>query len=250
MVLLVFFIGGLFARTSIVVTPQSISQPLDVSLNLTQGSYSDTISFETVTQTFSEKVPVDASATTEGIATLSTQLHDRIQANDSYLAMKQKISQDVPQKFLILPLAFYDQEPTITLEKYPDGSIQLVGGKKCTLLLVDRTLFAKKIKERLKLQDTVTYTITHDEELTFTTQVLATPDTLPATIPVRITGKASLEGDIDLSLIRSKVLGMHKKEALAWLATVSEIKTSRITMIPFWRSIIPRDSSRVFVVEK
>lgn len=245
MTLLILVVGGLFARVTITLTAQTRTEPLDVSLNLSSTGSSEGIPFATSTQTFTEIVPLDAASTPEHVAEASVQLHDRMQAAYAYPAMREKMIQNIPQRFVILPLSFYSQEPVITFEKDDQGALRIIGQKKCTLLLVERNTFAQKIKERLKIQDNLTYTLLHESDLTFTTQVLATPDSLPDTIPVRITGNVTLQGDIDQEKVLAHALGTPKKEFFTWVTSLPEVKKAKVKMIPFWRTLIPREESRV-----
>lgn len=177
------------------------------------------------------------------LATVSQQLILKNSNTDQLIARAQE---SVPSDMVVLPISLVSSVPTITTESHDDG-VHVVAKRSVGLIFVKKTDMAKYLGGFINESKGVTLTMDNLEGLTITTSVLASPQTIPQTIPIRITGNGTLTGFVDAAKIKAVVLGNTRSQVKSLLSTLPEVEKVDISMVPFWRRVFPLDPTKVTV---
>ena len=351
--LLALVIGGVIARTEVVVTPQQYTGSIDMSATLAQGGAQGDIRFYTATRSFSDeqiiptqtvvaresratgtvrfynslgqsktipaKTIIKSSAATGvmvayqtktaitvpaaknkqsgqkevGIVAVEAGAQANIGLNDFVLAnpvpgilirsttemtggaqgsdkiadpalvataretlgqslsisdeMVQRLKEELPKDMIVLPITFVDTVPVITLESNHEDGVHVVARKAVTVIMVKRVDLARLIGDRLSAPKGESLTISSLEGLTVASSALASPQSVPQTLSIRITGSARVIGAFDSYSVPVSIKGLSKTEARSIILAHPEVETVDIHMIPFWRRILPLDAEKISV---
>jgi hypothetical protein len=351
--LLALVIGGVIARTEIVVTPQQYSGTVDMSATLAQGGVQGDIRFYTAMQSFSDKqiIPTQTVVARESRATGTVRFYNstgksktipaktviksstatgvmvayqtktaitvpaaknkqpgqkdvgiiavdvgaqaNIGLNDFVLntpipgilirsvtemtggaqgsdkiadpaliaaaretlgqsltiseEMIQRLKEELPKDMIVLPITFADTVPVVTLESHHEDGVHVVARKTVTVIMVKRADLARLIGDRLSAPKGELLTISSLEGLSIASGALASPQNVPKTLSVRITGTARIAGLFENRSVQASLKGLSQAEARSAILAYPEVASVDIHMIPFWRRILPLDAEKISV---
>lgn len=158
-----------------------------------------------------------------------------------------RMTQEVPNTMLVLPITFVDSAPVFSVEPNHDDGVHVIAHKAVAITMVNRTEFARFIAARLGTAKDLVVTIPNLDGLTITTATLASPKNIPRIVPIRITGDPVIYGQIADDEIKAGILGKSRSETRMYLADIKEIDQYDIHIMPFWRRILPLDSKKISV---
>lgn len=351
--LLALVIGGVIARTEVVVTPQQYTGTVDIATTLTQTNTQGAIRFYTATQSFSDKqvIPTQTVVARESRATGTVRFYNslgqsktipaktiiksstatgvmvayqtktaitvppaknkqpgqkdvgiiavdvgaqaNIGLNDFVLAnplpgilirsvtemtggaqgsdkiadpvlvasaretlgqnlsiteeMVQRLKEELPKDMIVLPITFADTVPVITLESNHEDGVHVVARKAVTIIMVKRGDLARLIGDRLNAPKGELLTISSLDGLSIASGALASPQDIPQTITIRITGTANIMGAIETYNVPVNLKGLSRVEARNAVLARPEVASVDIHMTPFWRRILPLDAEKISV---
>lgn len=161
--------------------------------------------------------------------------------------MIDQLQEELPQDMVVLPITFAEATPVVAVESNHDDGVHVVARKSIAVVMVKKADLARIIGDRLNVPRGENLTMLNLEGLSIVSGVLASPQNLPDTIPVRITGTAQLQGKVDPSGLPQAVKGLSKAEVRARIEKELEIDHLDIHMTPFWRRILPLDAEKISV---
>lgn len=158
-----------------------------------------------------------------------------------------RMSEEVPETSVVLPIAFPEHSPIITTEANHADGVHVIAKETIAIVLVDRNDIARKIGDALNAPEDVKLTLKDFDGLTVTTNSITAGMPIPSSIQVRITGNGTVSGDINSEQIITKVKGSYRKTVRQLLIETPEIESFKITMRPFWRRSLPSSSDDISV---
>lgn len=178
------------------------------------------------------------------VATARDTLGQSLTISDDMIA---RLKQELPQEMIVLPITFADSNPVITLESNHEDGVHVIAHKSVTIIMVKKTDLARIMGDRLNIPKGEMVTLPSLEGLSVASSALASPQNIPETISVRITGTAQLVGKVDEKAYPEVFKGLSKSEVRSRIANYPEIESVDIHMMPFWRRILPLDAEKISV---
>jgi hypothetical protein len=200
------------------------------------------ITARSVTEISGGSLSTDKSADPATITTAESQLINTIGSSDDFI---KRTSLEIPDTMIPIQVAFVSQ-PQLSTESHNDG-VHVIEQVTVTIVMVKRNELARYLGNFINTPNDLKVTLDNLDGLTITNSILATPTTIPQTLQVRITGTATIIGDINSKAIQKNILGMSRSNIKALIKAIPEIDSFSLKMMPFWRSIVPTDPQKVVI---
>ena len=158
-----------------------------------------------------------------------------------------RLSQELPDNAIALPLVIPLADPTVTVDGTHAGEVHVIAHRTVSTFIVDKSAIAQALVAGLSVPDGTHVTMNSFDGLTVTSSDVAQSGAIPQVIHIRITGTATLLGDVDLAQIKSQILGLSRSKTRTLLNSIPEISSYTLSVTPPWRRLLPTDASQISV---
>lgn len=210
-----------------------------------QSLVRDSLTIRSVTALSGGIEETDAVADPEQITQATAKLESSFPDTEALIA---RMSEEVPDTMLVLPIIFPQATAGVSLDAAHEDGVHVIGSKNVSILLVNRSEFARAIGNTLSVNPSITLTMNTFEGLTMTTDALGSGVNLPVALRVRITGNALLASSIDPEKIHEIAPALSRADLKKNILKIPEIKSYVLRMTPFWRRTLPTKMSDIKVI--
>ena len=155
---------------------------------------------------------------------------------------------EIPDDMVTLPISIPPSNVSFTVEAGHTDGVHITGSETVSILIIHRSDIAKTLGALLSVGDTIPVTLPSFDGLTVTTNSLIQGQTIPQTILASVSGTAQIVGYVDMAHLSSSLVGMRKGAAIQSIEKIPSVAKVSISMRPFWRFVLPTDSSKITVV--
>ena len=165
-------------------------------------------------------------------------------------ALVARLTDDLPDNSIALPLVIPLADPTITIDGTQNDGVHVVAHRTVSTFVIDKSAIATSLGTSLNVPQGTDVVLNSWNGLTVTSSDVAQGGAIPQTIHVRITGTATLVGNITPSTIVALVAGQTRSQTRTILNKTPEIISYTLSVTPPWRRLLPTDPSQITVVIK
>ncbi len=165
-------------------------------------------------------------------------------------ALIARLTDDLPDNSIALPLVIPLADPTITIDGTQNDGVHVVAHRTVSTFVIDKSAIATSLGTSLNVPQGTNVVLNSWNGLTVTSSDVAQGGAIPQTIHVRITGTATLVGDIKPNNVVSLVVGQTRSQTRTILNKTPEITSYTLSVTPPWRRLLPNDPSQITVTVK
>lgn len=188
----------------------------------------------------SSEAIADSAAITAATTTLQNRFPDAA-------TLVKRLSESIPDGMIVLPISISSPTASISNEANHDDGVHVVISQTVGIVMARANDIAKIIAADVAKGEKAVFTIRDLSNLTFVANVAMSGQNMPEKITARISGTATVFGEVDTNMIRSKIVGLSRADAKKILQETPEIASFRLRLSPPWRRTLPASERDVDV---